>query len=334
MPVSYPYAAFAALADRDPAALRHESRLVEASAPGRVELAGNHVDHQGGCTISAAVGQRCRCLAARRDDGSREARLVMEGFGEATLRVDDLDPRPEERGTSTALVRGMLAGYARSGAGRLAGFDLAVCSDVPAGCGLSSSAAFEMMLATTLHRLFDEPGAPDPDPVGLALWGSHVEQAYFGKLAGAQDQLASLYGGVSLLDFSAPRPVRTALDFDPHLLGCTPMLVDSRCEHAQHTDEFSSITSEMSSVAALLGAARLIDVPFAAFLAALPEVRAQLGDRPALRALHFYEETRRVKQQARALRAGDRDGLQELLADGDRIKRALDDGEQASDRKG
>ena len=126
MPVSYPYAAFAALADRDPASLRHESRLVEASAPGRVELAGNHVDHQGGCTISAAVGQRCRCLAARRDDGSREARLVMEGFGEATLCVDDLDPRPEERGTSTALVRGMLAGYAHSGAGRLAGFDLAV----------------------------------------------------------------------------------------------------------------------------------------------------------------------------------------------------------------
>ena len=276
-------------------------RAVLSSAPGRVELIGNHTDHQGGCTISAAIDRRCWGLAV--PNGTRRARLAMEGFGRADVDLDDLAPRARERTTSAALVRGMAALYAREG-GRPAGFDMAVCSDVPAGAGVSSSAAFEMMLGLALRELADGPGAPALDRVALACQGSQVEQEYFGKLAGAQDQLASVCGGTSLLDFSRARPEASALPFDERAAGWRIVLVDSGSDHAAHTDDFSQVSSDMAEVARMLGARRLVDVGEREYLARLSEVRGTLGDRRALRALHFFEETARVRRAAEALSAG------------------------------
>lgn len=276
--------------------------FVLASAPGRVELAGNHTDHQGGRTISAAIGQRAHALAA--PNGTDEIRVFMDGFGEGIVRLTELDARTDERGSSLALVRGMAAAYARAG-GELRGFDLVTCSDIPVGCGVSSSAAFEMLVGVVVRAVSAPAPAPAFDPIVLALEGQWVEDVYFGKPTGAQDQLASACGGVVALDFVGAVPRVEPVAFDLATCGYAPFLVDSRCDHSQHTDEFNAIPVDMFAVARHFGCTRLEDVPFDVFLARLAEVRSALGDRAVLRALHYFEETRRVRAQQHVLEAGD-----------------------------
>lgn len=276
--------------------------FVLASAPGRVELAGNHTDHQGGRTISAAIGQRAHALAAPND--TDEIRVLMDGFGEGVVRLSELDARADERGGSLALVRGMAAAYVRAG-GELRGFDLVTCSDIPVGCGVSSSAAFEMLVGTTVRGVCEPAAVPAFNPVALALEGQWVEDVYFGKPSGAQDQLASACGGVVALDFASVVPRVEPVAFDLATCGYAAFLVDSRCDHSRHTDEFNAIPTDMFAVARYFGCERLEDVPYEAFLGRLAEARSALGDRAVLRALHYFEETRRVRAQQRALEAGD-----------------------------
>ena len=277
--------------------------LAFASAPGRVELAGNHTDHQGGRTISTAIDRRMFALAA--PNGEDVIRVSMEGFGEAAIDVGDLEPRAEERGSSAALVRGMAAAYVRAG-GELRGFDAVTCSDIPAGCGVSSSAAFEMLTGLLIRALCDPEGLdPRRSLVRLALDGSWAEDVHFGKPTGAQDQLASAFGGIVALDFAGAEPRVSPVSFDVRASGHALFLVDSRCDHSRHTDEFVAVPADMFAVAKRFGRERLEDVPCEAFLEDLAGVRAELGDRAALRALHYFEETRRVAAQRRALEKGD-----------------------------
>ena len=277
--------------------------LAFASAPGRVELAGNHTDHQGGRTISTAIDRRMFALAA--PNGEDVIHVSMEGFGEAAIDVEDLEPRAEERGSSAALVRGMAAAYARAG-GALRGFDAVTCSDIPAGCGVSSSAAFEMLTGLLIRALCDPEGLdPRRSLVRLALDGSWAEDVHFGKPTGAQDQLASAFGGIVALDFAGAEPRVSPVAFDVRASGHALFLVDSRCDHSRYTDEFVAVPADMFAVAKRFGRERLEDVPCEAFLEDLAGVRAELGDRAALRALHYFEETRRVAAQRRALDKGD-----------------------------
>ena len=277
--------------------------LAFASAPGRVELAGNHTDHQGGRTISTAIDRRMFALAA--PNGEDVIHVSMEGFGEAAIDVEDLEPRAEERGSSAALVRGMAAAYVRAG-GELRGFDAVTCSDIPAGCGVSSSAAFEMLTGLLIRALCDPEGLdPRRSLVRLALDGSWAEDVHFGKPTGAQDQLASAFGGIVALDFAGAEPRVSPVAFDVRASGHALFLVDSRCDHSRYTDEFVAVPADMFAVAKRFGRERLEDVPCEAFLEDLAGVRAELGDRAALRALHYFEETRRVAAQRRALEKGD-----------------------------
>lgn len=277
--------------------------LAFASAPGRVELAGNHTDHQGGRTISTAIDRQMFALAAPNGEGV--IRVSMEGFGEAAIDVGDLEPRAEERGSSAALVRGMAAAYVRAG-GELRGFDAVTCSDIPAGCGVSSSAAFEMLTGLLIRALCDPEGLdPRRSLVRLALDGSWAEDVHFGKPTGAQDQLASAFGGIVALDFAGAEPRVSPVAFDVRASGHALFLVDSRCDHSRYTDEFVAVPADMFAVAKRFGRERLEDVPCEAFLEDLAGVRAELGDRAALRALHYFEETRRVAAQRRALEKGD-----------------------------
>ena len=277
--------------------------LAFASAPRRVELAGNHTDHQGGRTISTAIDRRMFALAAPNGEGV--IRVSMEGFGEATIDVGDLEPRAEERGSSAALVRGMAAAYARAG-GELRGFEAVTCSDIPAGCGVSSSAAFEMLTGLLIRALCDPEGLdPRRSLVRLALDGSWAEDVHFGKPTGAQDQLASAFGGIVALDFAGAEPRVSPVAFDVRASGHALFLVDSRCDHSRYTDEFVAVPADMFAVARHFGRERLEDVLFEEFLEDLAGVRAELGDRAALRALHYFEETRRVTAQRWALEKGD-----------------------------
>lgn len=280
-----------------------EDAFVFASAPGRVELAGNHTDHQGGRTISTAIDRRMFALAA--PNSTDEIRVSMEGFGEVLLRCDELDARVDEYGTSLALVRGMAAASARTG-DELRGFDAVTCSDIPAGCGVSSSAAFEMLFGLLMHALCASGDAvPRRDPTSLALDGSWAEAMYFGKPTGAQDQLASAHGGIVSLDFAGDVPRVSPVAFDVRTSGHVLYLVDSRCDHSRYTDEFVAVPADMYAVARRFGRERLEDVPYQAFLEKLANVRSELGDRAVLRAIHYFEETRRVATQQQALEAGD-----------------------------
>ncbi|MBQ9069344.1 MAG: galactokinase [Eggerthellaceae bacterium] len=277
---------------------------VRAQAPGRMELAGNHTDHQGGKVISAATTQNVQVMACPNEQ--RRINLLMEGYGSATIYLDEADwrsPRDEERNTSCSIVRGMAALFEEAG-GALRGFDMVTCSDIPPGAGLSSSAAFEMAVGSALSKLFSSTARTWESAMDLTMAGVVAEQRYFGKPCGAQDQMTSAHGGVVFMDFKSSVPDVSPIEFDAASCGHTFCIVDSRSDHSRFTAEFAQITREMGDVARALGVGRLGDSPVGTFLQRLPELRTRLGDRPCLRALHFYDEDRRVKQQHEALMQG------------------------------
>lgn len=288
-----------------------DSFVVFASAPGRVEIAGNHTDHQGGCTISAGIDRRIYALAA--PNHNDEIHVFMDDLGKAALKINDLNPREAERASSLSLIRGMAAAYAQSGR-LLQGFNMVVCSDIPIGQGLSSSAAFEMLIGVSIRALCNKDDQnPSLDLTALALEGVAAEQSYFGKPCGAQDQLASAYGGIVTIDFSDKTPLVTPLVLDQQRFPYTLCLVDSQSNHAHLTDEFAAIPADMHAVAQHFGYRILEELPYETFLNHLPQVRAQLGDRASLRALHYFEETRRVKAQVQALQKGNFDDFIEKV---------------------
>lgn len=283
-----------------------EGGFVFASAPGRVELAGNHTDHQGGRVISGAIDKRICAWAAPND--RKEIRLVMEGFGEACIDVSDavcLQPVAEERGTSASLARGMAAEFVAAG-GVLGGFDAVTCSTIPAGGGLSSSAAFEMLMGVCLDALFAPADARVfSDPVELALAGARVERTYFGKLCGAQDQIASACGNAVAMDFSQNPPLVEVSGFDARSCAYALCLIDSHCDHTPYNDEYDAVPGDMYEVARFFGYEQLGEMDAEEYAMRLGEAREALGDRKALRALHYFQETKRVAQQRYALDRGD-----------------------------
>lgn len=282
-----------------------------ASAPGRVELAGNHTDHQGGRTISSAITQRAYAFAAQ--NHTNEIHIYMDGFGESTLLTSDLDMREDEKGTPTSLIRGMLAAFAQAG-NPICGFNMVTYSDIPIGQGLSSSAAFEVLVGTVIRALHDQTleGAPS-DPTTLALESVWTERTYFGKPCGAQDQLASAHGGILAMDFSADEPQITPVNFD---IGAQPYslcLIDSRCDHSQFTDEYAAVPADMHAVAHYFEREKLEDISYSLFLSRLSTLRAEFGDRAVLRALHYFEETHRVFLQLASLQENNFDTFLEYV---------------------
>lgn len=270
------------------------------SGPGRTELGGNHTDHQHGCVLAASVNMDM--LAAAAPNGLNVIRIQSEGYPTLSVDLADLRPRTEERGTSGALVRGVAARMTELGF-PVGGADAFICSSVPAGSGLSSSAAYEVLVGTVLNELFCSGTLT---PVQLAQIGQYAENVYFGKPSGLMDQTASAVGGTVSIDFQDPKsPVVRRLDYDFSASGHALCIIDSGADHADLTDEYAAITGEMGAVAARFGHAVLRDVDEAAFRAAIPALRKELGDRSVLRALHFFEENRRAAAEALALEAGD-----------------------------
>ncbi len=272
------------------------------SAPGRTELGGNHTDHQHGRVLAAAVD--LDILAAVRPNGSGRVRVQSQGYPLIEVDLRELSPQPGEENTSAALIRGVAARMAALG-GPLegAGLDACLVSSVPGGSGLSSSAAFEILVGTILNGLFFGGRF---GPVELAQIGQYAENVFFGKPCGLMDQTASSVGGVVAIDFADPaHPVVEKVDYDFSRSGCTLCIVDTRSSHGDLTNDYAAITGEMGAVAAHFGKAALRDVPLADFQAAIPALRQECGDRAVLRALHFYEEDRRAAKEAQALRNGD-----------------------------
>ena len=269
------------------------------SAPGRTELGGNHTDHQLGRVLAGAVS--VDTLAAVAPNGERLIRIQSEGYPLCTVSLDELEIRPQEFGSTLSLIRGVAARITQLGH-RVHGFDAYVTSRVLPGSGLSSSAAFEVLLGTIINSL-DACGL---SAIEIAQIGQYAENDYFGKPCGLMDQMASSVGGIVTIDFAdASRPVVEPLDFDFASCGHALCIVNSGADHADLTDEYAAIPREMKAVCAVFGKEHLREVDEDAFYARLREVRAAAGDRAALRAMHFFEDNRRVALQVEALKAKD-----------------------------
>jgi len=278
------------------------------SGPGRTEIGGNHTDHQHGRVLCGSVDLDMLACAAL--NGTNTVRILSEGYPALEISLDELEPRTEEINTSAALVRGVADKLTALGC-TLSGFDAYVTSTVLSGSGLSSSAAYEVLIGNIFNH-FCCGGALDP--ILIAKIGQYAENVHFGKPCGLMDQMGSSVGGAVAIDFADPAaPVVTKVDYDFSKSGHALCIVDTVSCHADLTDDYADITREMGAVAACFGKAVLRDVPETQFRAAIPSLRVACGDRAVLRAIHFYDDDRKAEAEAEALARGDFDAFLALV---------------------
>ena len=278
------------------------------SAPGRTEIGGNHTDHQHGRVLAGSVN--IDMIAAAAPNDKNQLRVQSEGYDLCVIDLNDLEARKEEENTTAALLRGECAAFTQRGA-KLAGLDVYVSSNVPKGSGVSSSAAFEVLIGVILNDCFMTEKV---SPIAIAQIGQWAENVYFGKPCGLMDQMASSVGNIITIDFASPaKPVVEPVAVDFSKAGLALCILDSGADHADLTDEYAAIPAECRAVAAVCGGEVLRDVPFETFLAKLPECRRQCGDRAVLRAFHIYADNDRVAKQVAALRDDDFDTFLRLV---------------------
>ena len=278
------------------------------SAPGRTEIGGNHTDHQRGRVLAAAVN--LDTVAAVRPNGTKTVRIQSQGYPMCQVDLTNLQPVESEINSTPALVRGVAARFAQLGC-NVEGFDAYVESTVLPGSGLSSSAAFEVLVGTVLNHLYFDGRVSQPE---IAMIGQYAENVFFGKPCGLMDQTASAVGGMVTIDFfKKDAPVIESVDFDFAACGHALCIIDTRASHADLTDEYAAITQELKAVCAHFGKEVLTEIPQADFFAAIPELRKTCGDRAVLRAIHFYQENDRVPRQVAALQEGNFDRFLALV---------------------
>ena len=278
------------------------------SAPGRTEIGGNHTDHQHGRVLAGSVN--IDMIAAAAPNSLNQLRVQSEGYDLCVIDLADLAARKEEENTTMSLLRGECEAFRQRGAA-LSGLDVYVASNVPKGSGVSSSAAFEVLIGVILNDCFMTKKV---SPIEIAQIGQWAENVYFGKPCGLMDQMASSVGNIITIDFASPaKPVVEPVAVDFSKAGLALCILDSGADHADLTDEYAAIPAECRAVAAVCGGEVLRDVPFETFLAKLPECRRQCGDRAVLRAFHVYADNDRVAKQVAALHDGDFDTFLSLV---------------------
>ena len=272
------------------------------SAPGRSELSGNHTDHQHGCVLAAAINLEAIACVAKNDDNV--IRIQSKGYKMCEVDLSDLSVHADEVNTTMALIRGVAARMKELGCD-VKGFDAYVESTVLPGSGLSSSAAFEVLVGTIINGVYFNNKCT---AVEIAQISQYAENVYFGKPCGLMDQMACSVGNIISIDFAdTAKPVIERIDFDFPKAGYALCIIDSGADHADLTDEYADITKELKAVCRVFGKEFLRDVDEDAFYQKLPEVRAAAGDRGVMRAMHVFDENKRVKKQVEALKNNDFD---------------------------
>ena len=288
---------YAALIRRHAELFGEKEGLRLVSAPGRTEIGGNHTDHNHGRVLAAAVNLDALCAVTPRDD--LKVRFHSEGYDPIEMDLEDLAVRPEEEGTTRALIRGVAAGMKENGL-RIGGFDAAVTSTVAGGSGLSSSAALEVMLTGVLDGLYNRFEMPY---VLRAQISKRAENEYFGKPSGLLDQMASAAGGLVTVDFGdTDKPEAEALSYNFAEKGYALVVVATGGSHADLTDQYAAIPEEMKSVAQVFGQPVMRGITTEMLLEKMDELRKKVSDRAVMRAFHFIREDERVPKQVAALK--------------------------------
>ena len=278
------------------------------SAPGRTEIGGNHTDHQHGRVLAASVDMDTIAAVSANEDGV--IRVLSQGFPMCEISLEQLEPVQEEKNTTASLIRGVAAAFASLGC-KVGGFNAAAVSSVLPGSGISSSAAFEVLIGNIINSLFFDGKV---DAVKIAQIGQYAENVYFGKASGLMDQTASSVGNILTIDFEDnEHPVVRKLDVDFEKTGLALCIIDSGADHADLSDEYSAIPLELKKICRMFGKEVLREIPKEEFLARLPQIRREAGDRAVLRAFHFYEDNERVPMQVKALEEGDIDTFLRLV---------------------
>lgn len=269
------------------------------SAPGRSEIGGNHTDHQHGEVLAASVNLDAIAVVSKHIEP--KVQLFSKGYGMLEVDLHDLEQKKEEEGTSVGLIRGMAYGLKKNGHS-IGGFKTYVTSDIVNGAGLSSSAAFEVLIGTILSGLYNNMSI---SPVEIAKMAQFAENVYMGKPSGLMDQMACSVGGLIHIDFKdITMPVVQKVDVDFSSFGYSLCITDTKGSHADLTPEYAAVPSEMKQIAHFFGKEFLREVNPVDFYQKIAELREKTGDRPVLRALHFFEENERVEGQVKALQEG------------------------------
>ena len=278
------------------------------SAPGRTEIGGNHTDHQRGRVLAGAVN--LDTVAAVRVSGTNVIRVQSKGYPLCQVDLDNLEPVPAEINSTPALIRGVAARFAQLGC-KVGGFDAYCESTVLPGSGLSSSAAFEVLIGTIINHLFFDGRVSQAE---VAQIGQYAENVFFGKPCGLMDQTASAVGGLVTIDFAdKAHPDIRPVHFDFSTTGHALCIIDSRADHADLTDEYAAIPGELKEICDCLGREVTTEIPEEEFYAAIPKLRETCGDRAVMRAMHEYNENRRVPEQVACLEKGDFQGFLSLI---------------------
>ena len=293
---------FAALygADRDVSVM---------SVPGRSEISGNHTDHNHGCVLAGAINRDIIAVVSKRDDGM--VHLKSQGYSEIVVDSAKVSCAEDfEDGTSRALVAGVIDGLAKRGCS-VGGFDAYTTTEVLKGSGLSSSAAFEVMVGNILNHLYNDGRIDNKE---IAKISQYAENVYFGKPCGLMDQMACAVGGFVYIDFEDPKnPIVEPISLSLTDMGYSLCIVNTGGNHANLTPDYAAVPAEMRAVAAALGKEVLRGINEAEMISAIPELRASVGDRAILRAIHFVRENERVMEARCALAGADVDSFFDVL---------------------
>ncbi|MBE6717726.1 MAG: galactokinase [Ruminococcaceae bacterium] len=274
------------------------------SVSGRSEISGNHTDHNNGKVIAAAINLDVIAIVTPRNDNI--INIKSEGFPKDTVDVTSTKPSESRYFSSYALITGMCDGFESRGY-KVGGFDAYTTSNVFKGSGLSSSAAFEVMVGNILNHIYNEGKV---DNVEIAKIAQFAENVHFGKKSGLMDQMACAVGGFINIDFKdTANPVIKKIDFDLNKYGYYLYIVNTGGNHADLNDDYSSVPEEMKSVARFLGHEVLRDVKYSDIIENATALREKTGDRAILRAIHYLNENERVEKQVKALENGDIDAF-------------------------
>lgn len=280
------------------------------SVPGRSEIIGNHTDHNNGKVMAGAINRDVLAVVAKNDDDV--IRFCSEGYSKDQINISDVtSPDKFRKFTSRALVAGMADAFIKAGH-RIGGYDAYSCTEVLKGSGLSSSAAFEVMIGNIFNHLYNDGQVDNKE---IAKYAQYAENVYFGKPCGLMDQMACAVGGFVYIDFADNKnPVVESVNFSLSDAGYSLCIVNTGGSHAGLNDDYAAVPAEMKAVAAYFGKEVLLGLSESEILAAAPHLRKRTGDRAILRAIHFVRENERVVKAKEALKNGDLNGFYKIIS--------------------